>query len=237
MSLQGWETKPTDRFVLRWIKVHCSARITPRLLPHPRLRPWMITAGSAGLGAAAGLVFACGWGFGAGLMAAAAQILDGVDGQLARLTGRQSRGGAFWDSVLDRYADGAMVIGLTVYLARLPTTLPIALIGILGALALIGGNLISYSTARAETLGIDLGPPTLASKGTRSTIMILGAVGSVIGQTLPLLSLLLLAILTNGVVFSRLLKAHRGTEAEPSGAADPRGAAGPNSRREDRTRG
>ncbi|MHC1742450.1 MAG: CDP-alcohol phosphatidyltransferase family protein [Syntrophobacteraceae bacterium] len=212
MPLQGWETKPTDRFVLRWIKVNCSARITPHLLALPWLQPWMITLGSASLGALAGLVFACGWGWGAGLLAACSQVFDGVDGQLARIAGRQSRGGAFWDSVLDRYADGAMVIGLVLYLVRPPAILPLAPTLVLGAFALIGSNLISYSSARAEGLGIDLGPPTLASKGTRSTIMILGALGSACHVALPFMSLLLIVFISNGVVVSRLMKAHRCTD-------------------------
>jgi phosphatidylglycerophosphate synthase len=213
MALQGWETKPTDRFVLRWIKVNCSARITPHLLAWPWMQPWMVTLASAALGVLAGLVFAWGWGWGAGLIAACAQILDGVDGQLARITDRQSRGGAFWDSVLDRYADGAMVIGLTIYLVRLPSPAPHVMTVAFGALALVGSNLISYSSARAEGLGIDLGPPTLASKGTRSAIMILGALGSAFLATLPLLSLLALTVITNGVVVSRLRKAQ--AHAEP----------------------
>jgi phosphatidylglycerophosphate synthase len=172
----------------------------------------MVTLGSAGIGVTAGLLFACGLGFGAGLLAAVAQVLDGVDGQLARLTGRQSQGGAFLDSVLDRYADGAMVIGLTIYLVRLPEPLSIAALLLLGAFALIGSNLISYSTARAEGLGIDLGPPTLASKGTRSVVLIVGALGSAVSPSLPLLSLLLLAFFTNAVVVSRLLKVHQNRE-------------------------
>ncbi len=212
MALQGWETKPTDRFILRWIKIHCSARITPRLLAWPWLQPWMVTLGSAGLGVVAGVVFACGWGWGAGLIAACAQVLDGVDGQLARLTQRQSRGGAFWDSVLDRYADGALVIGLTLYLVRLPNPPPPVLILLLGAAAVIGSNGISYSSARAESLGIDLGPPTLASKGTRSAITILGALGSAFLPALPVVSLLLLAGITNAVIVSRLKRAHRNSQ-------------------------
>lgn len=212
MALQGWETKATDRFVLRWIKVNCSARVTPHLLQWPWLQPWMVTLASAALGVLAGFLFACGWGFGAGLIAACAQVLDGVDGQLARITRRQSRGGAFWDSVLDRYADGAMMIGLTIYLVRLPTPLPVGAILLLGAFALMGSNLISYSSARAEGLAIDLGPPTLASKGTRSAVMILGAFGSSVSALIPLFSLLLLALFTNVVVASRLRMAHRNTD-------------------------
>ena len=158
----SWQTKPTDRFVLRWIKVNLSARITPHLMAWTWLSPWMITLCAASIGILAGVVFGLGTGWLAGILAAVAQILDGVDGQYARLTGRTSNGGAFWDSVLDRYADGALVIGLVVYLLRLPFPLAPGIIILLGSLALIGSSLISYTSARAQTLGLQIGPPTLA---------------------------------------------------------------------------
>jgi phosphatidylglycerophosphate synthase len=207
----SWRTKPTDRFVLRWIKVHLSARISPRLVSVPWMRPWMITVSASALGVVAGVVFALGSGWIAGCIAAVGQVLDGVDGQFARLTGRQSARGAFTDSVLDRYADGAMVIGATVYLLRLPPSLPAWVLLLLGSLALIGGNLISYSTARAENLSIDTGPPTLASKGTRTAALILGAWGSALWPAMPLLSIFYLAVHANAVVLRRIVRAHRGT--------------------------
>jgi phosphatidylglycerophosphate synthase len=208
MENNSWKTKPTDRFVLKWIKLNLSARITPHLLTWPRLSPWQITLSSALLGSLAGLVFALGVGWLAGIIAAVAQILDGVDGQYARLTGRVSKGGAFWDSVLDRYADGAMVIGLVVYLIRLPFPLSPGILIFLGSLALIGCNLISYSSARAETLGLELGPPTLASKGTRTGVMILCAFFSFVWSGLPVVALVYLVIHPNGTVLFRLLKTH-----------------------------
>lgn len=203
----AWQTKPTDRFVLKWIKTHLSARITPGLLTRKWLRPWMITLFSSVLGVKAGIVFALGWGWTAGCIAACAQVLDGVDGQFARLTGRQSKGGAFWDSVLDRYADGSMMIGLVIYLIRLPFPCPPWLLLALGSSALIGSNLISYSTARAESLGLDMGSPTLASKGTRSAVMIVCAWGSLFWAGLPIIALLYLAIHPNVVVVNRLIRA------------------------------
>lgn len=202
-----WRTKPSDRFVLRWIKVHLSARITPHLVTWKRLEPWMITLLSSSLGVLGGAVFALGWGWLAGCFAACGQVLDGVDGQLARMTGKESKEGAFWDSVLDRYADGAMVIGLVVYLVRLLSPLPVWIVTTLGAFALIGSNLISYSSARAEALGIDLGKPTLASKGTRTSVMILSAWGSAFWAEFPFLALLYLVFHTNGVVARRLIVA------------------------------
>ncbi len=204
----SWQTKPTDRFILRWIKIHLSARITPRLIDHDWLKPWMITLSSSSLGILAGIVFALGFGWLAGTIAAAAQVMDGVDGQYARLSNRQSRGGAFLDSVMDRYADGAMVIGSLVYLFRLPLHTSPWLILTAGALALVGSNLISYSTSRAENLGLDPGKPTLASKGTRSTVMIICAWGSAIWPAMPFGAILYLAMHTNLVVARRLMRAH-----------------------------
>lgn len=205
----SWQTKPSDRFVLKWIKVHLSAKITPRLQTCEGLEPWMITLSSCSIGVVAGTLLALGCPGTAGLVAAVAQVLDGVDGQFARLTGRQSKGGAFWDSVLDRYADGAMVIGLSIYLIRFPAPLPAWLLTVLGAMALIGSNLISYSSSRAESLSIDLGPPTLASKGTRMSVMILCCWGAVPWPGFPLLALLYLVVHTQGTIIHRLRRALR----------------------------
>lgn len=215
-----WRTKPTDRFVLKWIKTRLSARITPHLAPYPQLRPWMITVTATALGVLAGLVLALGWAVTAGCLAALAQVLDGVDGQFARLTGTQTRAGAFWDSVLDRYADGALVIGLGIYLIRLPAPLPPGVIAGLGALALIGSNLISYSTARAETLGLDLGRPTLASKGTRTTVMIVAAWLSLLSPLALLAALLYLVIHPNAVVLSRLRRVQPASNAVPGSSPE-----------------
>lgn len=204
-----WRTKPSDRFILKWIKLNLSARITPRLLPWTWLHPWMITVCSSALGMLAGLIFALGWGWIAGFVAAASQILDGVDGQFARLTDRQSEQGAFLDSVLDRYADGAMMIGLTIYLVRLPFPLSAWSLVAMGALAFIGSNLISYSSARAESLGLDMGQPTLASKGTRSGVMIVCALATLIWPRMPIIALVYLAAHPNVVVISRLIRSQK----------------------------
>ena len=202
----SWMIKPTDRFVLKWIKMHLSAKITPLLVKSSWLRPWMITVCSSMLGCTAGVVFACGLGWLAGFIAAFAQILDGVDGQFARLTNQESSAGAFLDSVLDRYADGAMMLGLIIYLVQLHMFIPLWLILLLGALALIGSNLISYSSARADSLELNLGKATLANKGTRTSVLILAAWGSSIWAAFPVFALIYLAVHTNCVIISRLYK-------------------------------
>ncbi|WP_448383354.1 CDP-alcohol phosphatidyltransferase family protein [Desulfosoma sp.] len=207
MTSLSWQTKPTDRFILRWIKCHLSARITPRLARVPGLAPWMVTVSSAALGVLAGVVFGLGWGFTAGCVAAVAQVLDGVDGQLARLKGMETTWGAFWDSTLDRYADGAMLVGLCTFIGRKIPHIPLAVLIPLGAVALIGCSLISYTTARAENLGLNLGPPTLLSKGTRTTILIVSAWATLFWKGAAVIALLTLAVSANAVVVHRLRRA------------------------------
>jgi CDP-diacylglycerol---glycerol-3-phosphate 3-phosphatidyltransferase len=202
-----WRTKPTDRFILKWIKCRLSARITPKLVSVRWLHPWMVTVGSAFLGVLAGLMFALGWAFPAALTAAFSQVLDGVDGQLARITGRESRAGAFMDSIVDRYTDGALVIGLVAYLARSWVFDSLWPLLSLGAVAFIGSGLISYSSARAESLGIDLGKPTLASKGTRVMVIVLSGFLTPVWQSAPVIALFYLALHSNMVIVARLLRA------------------------------
>ena len=201
-STGSWQTKPTDRFVLKWIKINLSARLTPILMDFGWVRPWMITVVATVIGISAGLTLAAGWGFLAGLLAAVAQVLDGVDGQFARLSGKESTAGAFLDSVLDRYTDGFLVIGLIVFTAR--SGLPSLWFITLGSLALIGSGLISYSSARAENLGICLGGPTLASKGTRTTVIVLSGIVSPVLPFAPMAALCYLAVHTNVVVLYRI---------------------------------
>ena len=206
--MNDWKTKPTDRFILKWIKMNLSARITPKLVAVQGLRPWMITLFSTIVGVFAGVVFAAGSGWIAAFLAAFAQVMDGVDGQFSRLTGMQSKGGAFLDSVLDRYFDSALTIGLVVYLIRLPVGFPFWLLLVIAFLALAGGSLISYTTARAEGLGISMGKPTLASKGTRTSVVVLCGWASLLWPPAPLLALVYLAVHPNTVVVRRIFLAH-----------------------------
>jgi phosphatidylglycerophosphate synthase len=209
-SEAAWKTKPTDRFVLKWIKCNLSARITPSLTGLPWLRPWMITIGSCLFGLVAGGAFALGWGFAAGLIALIAQVLDGVDGQFARLTGTQSPAGALLDSTLDRYADGALMIGMLVYIARLPSFLAPWQFVLLAFLALAGAFSVSFTSARAANLGMEAGGNlTLAGKGTRTSVMALSGLLSPLWPMFPVAALFYLALHPNLVVAGRLIRGYR----------------------------
>jgi hypothetical protein len=64
-----WKTKPSDRFVLRFVKVRLSAPLTTLILRiWPRARPGVLTLLSASFGVADGVAFGLGSGLTAGLL-------------------------------------------------------------------------------------------------------------------------------------------------------------------------
>ena len=77
-----------------------------------------------------------------------------LDGTVARRTGQSTVFGAFYDSTLDRVADGFLFGGLLVFYATHPVyaSQPMVLVTLA---ALIATFLTSYTRARAEGLGVD----------------------------------------------------------------------------------
>lgn len=89
-----------------------------------------------------------GWGCGLILFAG---LFDMLDGQVARTGNKVSRYGALYDSVLDRYSELVMFLGICYYLVAHHY-----FIGSLVAfVALIGSMMVSYVRSRAEGLGIE----------------------------------------------------------------------------------
>jgi CDP-diacylglycerol--glycerol-3-phosphate 3-phosphatidyltransferase len=95
-------------------------------------------------------------------------LLDVLDGAVARAANHTSEAGAVLDSVLDRYAEFIFFAGVLVYYRlRLPAQLVVLT-------ALLGSFLVTYSTAKAEALGIE--PPRgWMKRSDRLTVLILGA--------------------------------------------------------------
>jgi phosphatidylglycerophosphate synthase len=78
-------------------------------------------------------------------------LVDSVDGQLARLTGAQTRFGAFWDSTLDRVSDCFYLTGFWVYFwVRCDEVFWLSMAFMA---AILATQLISYTKARIEGLG------------------------------------------------------------------------------------
>lgn len=82
----------------------------------------------------------------AGLVIIGAGLFDMVDGRVARQTGQVTRFGGFFDSVLDRYSDLALLIGLLVYYASIGRNFYV----VLTAIVMMASVMISYTRSRAE---------------------------------------------------------------------------------------
>ena len=87
------------------------------------------------------------WG---GFLILVAGLFDMIDGQVARLGNQASRFGALYDSVMDRYSELFMFLGICYYLVAHHYFFS----SMIGFIALIGSMMVSYTRARAEGLGI-----------------------------------------------------------------------------------
>src|ERR1041385_6395936 len=111
-----------------------------RLLSDLRIHPNILTLIGLAINIVAAVLFAKGIFFWAGLVVIFAGIFDIVDGEVARRTKRVTKFGAFFDSVIDRYSDVVLLLGLIAWYARINRIQYVWLT----ALCLIGSTLTSY---------------------------------------------------------------------------------------------
>jgi len=173
-----------DGIVSRYLNRPLS-RPAARALASTPVTPNTVTAFTLLLACVAGAALAFGWNIAGGIGIQLVSVVDGVDGELARLKNLATRFGEVFDAVTDRYADAVMLAGMTVYAARFESHPHAETVGIL---ALAGALTVSYSRARIEA---DLGSePALASGrmdsvfglASRDVRSLVAAVGAVAGQ-------------------------------------------------------
>jgi phosphatidylglycerophosphate synthase len=157
----------------------------------------------------AGVLFAEGRFQAAGGMVIAAGLCDLLDGPVARLQNRVSLFGGFLDSILDRYADFLLFLGLLVYYVELNRFR----YAILAGAAMAGAVMVSYAKARAESLvaGREVG---FWDRPERLALIILAALSNRMG-----LALWILAIGPNITVIHRIVYTWR--QAQASGDSLP----------------
>jgi len=143
-------------------------------------------------------------------------FLDALDGILARLYGEVTLFGGFLDSLLDRYADAFVLVGI---ILGWLTTEPLWLFS--GLAALMGSLLVSYSRARAEGAGIRMETVGIAERAERIIILAVASFLSTVPDWADALrwSMLLLAILTNLTVLQRAV--HFRKASKKRGAVTP----------------
>jgi CDP-diacylglycerol--glycerol-3-phosphate 3-phosphatidyltransferase len=151
-----------------------------RWLAIGHINPNILTVIGVSLNVGCGLLFGLGWFFAAGIALIVANLFDMLDGQVARLSGRVTRFGGFLDSSLDRLSDMVVFVGLMVYYAR-PDSHSTLNVFLAGA-GLMGSVMVSYASARAESLipKCDVG---FLRRPERVVLFIIGALSTHPGST------------------------------------------------------
>ncbi len=160
-----------------------------------------------------------------------AGLFDMLDGQVARLGNMSSRFGAMYDSVLDRYSELIMFLGICYYLVAHHYFLS----SLFAFIALIGSMMVSYTRARAEGMGVECKgglmqrPERVITIGV--TALACGITAGMIGgdyklyipgipfhvfetMTIFTLPLTVLAVMTNITAFGRLREAKKALDAQ-----------------------
>lgn len=142
---------------------------------------------------------------------------DSFDGTMARLSGTVSKWGAFLDSTLDRINDGAVFGALAMYYAGPGNSPTWAGVGII---ALVFGQVTSYSKARGEAIGYVV-KGGLAGRADRLAIGLLGALLTGFGVSWALPTAMIVLVVTGFItVGQRMLMVYRQALRQDATAPD-----------------
>ena len=126
---------------------HLNRRISrpiARLLAHTPATPNQVSFAAIAVALGSLACFIYGLNVAGALLAQASSIVDGVDGDLARVKNMASEFGGFMDSILDRYADAIIYSGLIIWAAQ---TTDNELVWLIGFWALAGTFVVTYTRA------------------------------------------------------------------------------------------
>ncbi|MBI2158202.1 MAG: transglycosylase SLT domain-containing protein [Candidatus Rokubacteria bacterium] len=174
-----------------------------RALFRLRLRPNHLTILGLGVSFLAAAAFIAGHLRSAGVLLALAGLCDFFDGSLARASGQVTAFGAFLDSVIDRYSDLVVLLAIVVLFARMPH----ARGAVVAMAGLIGSMMVSYTKARAESIGVQC----TVGMMERPERMICLIAGALLGLLEP--ALWILAILSNLTALQRIAFTRRAARA------------------------
>src|SRR5262249_30418922 len=166
-----------------------------RALALSRIHPNVLTFFGLLINIEAAFLLAAGRFQAAALVVIGAGLFDMVDGRVARETNRVTKFGGFFDSVLDRYSDLALLMGLLVYYASINRFGYI----VLTAVVMTGSVMVSYTRARAENT-IPKCKVGFLERPERIVLIILGAL---FDRMAPVLCVI--AVLSNITVIARMI--------------------------------
>ncbi|MEA2550841.1 MAG: 1L-myo-inositol 1-phosphate cytidylyltransferase / CDP-L-myo-inositol myo-inositolphosphotransferase [Actinomycetota bacterium] len=201
-SLVKNEDGPVSRYLNRPVSTRLSM-ILSSLRPNPDLLSYLALL----LGVLAAWLLAVGNGVAGGALVLVGSILDGMDGEAARLQIRGSASGALLDGVLDRAADAAILTGLAIWAARNGTSAGLT-IGLCAA-AVALSILSMASKDRITALGMAPAPEGALAWlfGGRDGRLLVVTLAAVLGH--PLVALAVVAVTSGFTLVIRLVLVRR----------------------------
>ena len=160
-----------------------------------RIHPDALTFIGLVINAIAAVLLASGRFFVAGLVIISAGLFDMVDGRVARETHKVTVFGGYFDSVVDRYSDLVLLMGLLVYYASINRFFYI----VLTAVVMTGSVMVSYTRARAESII----PKCRAGFMERPERIVLLIIGALFNRMAPVLWVI--AVFANITVIHRMI--------------------------------
>ena len=181
----------------RAIGAGCNSiiKLIVRALALSRIHPNVLTFIGLLINIWAAVLLARGQFFNAGLVIIGAGIFDMVDGRVARETNQVTRFGGFFDSVMDRYSDLALLIGLLVYYGTINRPVYV----VLTAIVMMACVMVSYARARAENTI----PTCKVGFMERPERVVLLIIGALFDRMAPVLWII--AVLGNVTVLHRMV--------------------------------
>jgi CDP-diacylglycerol--glycerol-3-phosphate 3-phosphatidyltransferase len=170
-----------------------------------RIHPDVLTFVGLVINGIAAVLLAAGRFRTAGVVIIVAALFDMVDGRVARETNQVTAFGGFIDSVVDRYSDLVLLMGLLVYYASINRFFYI----VLTAVVMTGSVMVSYTRARAECII----PKCKAGFMERPERIVLFILGALFNRMAPVLWII--AVLANITVIHRMLFTWQ--ETKPAG--------------------
>ena len=195
--LNNSSSKINDGSISKYINRPISQWTTSKIIDYP-LTPNQISIAVFFISVFSGLIISIeGYFFlllGA-LLAQLSSILDGCDGEIARLKLLESKFGGWFDRVLDRYSDLFILMGLTFHTYFIHKTLTVFFIGFI----VVGGKIISSYTAFVYDTVVSAHNNLRIGRDLIIFIILIGAV-----LNIPYITLVVLAFIINAEVCKRL---------------------------------
>ena len=201
MTITGAIGQSANKVILLIVRGLALSKIHPNVLT---LIGLLINVGAA-------VLLAFGSFRAAGLVILGAAIFDMVDGRVARHTNQVTKFGGFFDSVLDRYSDLGLLMGLLVYYASINRFFYV----VLTAVVMTASVMISYTRSRAENT-IPLCKVGFLERPERIVLLIIGALFE---RMAPVLWVI--AVLGNLTVIHRMVYTWEETQKFEGKAARP----------------